>query len=198
MFRKKQKLTCPYCGREVKEEWAFCPYCGSPLREISPFDAFEKLIEKEFEKFDKMFGIGFPRLKLTPGFSGISITVTSTGAKPKVEVKTYGDFKKLEPEIKKRIGVEQGVKEIAVEEAPPKVTEEPEAKVKHLGLKDVVEIDLPGVKSLEDIQIKELEQSIEVKARAGDKLYFKLLPISPGRSLRKKFSDGKLVLEIER
>ena len=193
MFRKKKKLTCPYCGREVQPEWNYCPYCGHPLKQVSPFGKFEEAIEKEFERFDKLFGFKLPRIKFGPS-GGISITITSgTDIQPKVKVKTYGDYRKHEP--KQKLGV--GVKEVPIVN-PPKVTEEPKSRVKHLGLKDVIEINLPDVKSAKDIQIRELEQSIEVKARAGDKLYFKLLPVLPGRILHKKFSKGKLVIEIER
>jgi len=48
-----------------------------------------------------------PRIKISsPGVSGISITIHSgTGMKPRIEVKTYGDYKKLEPEIKRRLGI---------------------------------------------------------------------------------------------
>ena len=197
MFRKKKKLTCPYCGKEVKPEWKYCPYCGHPLKQVSPFDRFEETIEKEFERFDKLFGFKLPRIKFGPS-GGISITITSgTGIQPKVKVKTYGDYREVEPRLKQKLGV-GGVKEVPIEANPPKVTEEPKSRVKHLRLKDIVEIELPDVKSAKDIQIRELEQSIEVKARAGDKVYFKLLPVPPGRSLHKKFSKGRLVIEIER
>ncbi|MEM5815661.1 MAG: zinc ribbon domain-containing protein, partial [Candidatus Aenigmatarchaeota archaeon] len=112
MFGKKEK--CPRCGEEINKDWNYCPFCGYPLKKeyrreeefksIFGFDEFDRLIEKELKEFDKLFKMDFkiPRIKIPEegGFSGISITIHSgTGIKPKIEVKTYGDMKKYEPEI---------------------------------------------------------------------------------------------------
>jgi len=215
MFKKKK---CPRCGREVKDEWDFCPYCGYPLKEkyrveekffeeFDDFGSFEKVferMEKEFEEMFKMPIFKIPRIKISsPGVSGISITIHSgTGMKPRIEVKTYGDYKKLEPEIKKRLGIKVPVEEAEeseekeVEYEPPKTTEEPEAKVSKEGKKTIIEIKLPDVEREEDIEVKRFEQSIEIRARAKDKLYFKLLPIT-GEIINKSFKDGVLKIEIE-
>ena len=214
MFRKKK---CSRCNKEVKEEWEFCPYCGYPLKEkyrseetfFEDFEDFDRIVERmerEFEEMFKMPTFKIPRIKISsPGFSGISITIHSgTGMKPKVEVKTYGDYKKLEPEIKRRLGVNVPIEEVDEEEKergeeykPPKTTEEPEAKVIREGNRTIIEIKLPDVEREEDINVKKLEQSIEIRARAKDKLYFKLLPIS-GEIVGKSFKDGVLKIEIER
>jgi HSP20 family molecular chaperone IbpA len=213
MFRKKK---CPRCGKEVKEDWEFCPYCGYPLKEkyrteerfFEEFEDFDRIVEKmerEFEEMFKMPTFRIPRIKIpSPGFSGISISVHSgTGMKPKVEVKTYGEYKKLEPEIKRRLGVKVPIEEVEEEEEkkieykPPKTTEEPEAKVSREGNKTIIEIKLPDVEKEEDINVKKLEQSIEIRARAKDKLYFKLLPLT-GEIVGKSFKDGVLKIEIER
>jgi len=175
MIKKKR---CPNCGREIKSGWNFCPYCGYPLRkEFDPFRDIEKQMEGTF-------GIKIPRIELTP--KGIKITVTSTPNTYKKPVK-YKVIKPVEADTSPKISFE-GIKE----------TIEPKTEVKHLGYKDVIEIHLPGVKSMRDIQITQLEQSIEIKARVGDKLYFKLLPIPPGNAIKKSFSKGKLRIEIVR
>jgi HSP20 family molecular chaperone IbpA len=214
MFRKRK---CPRCDKEIKEDWEFCPYCGYPLKdkykseekffeEIEEFESFDKIferMEKEFEEMLKMPVFRIPRIKLSsPGFSGISITIHGgTGVKPKIEVKTYGEYKKLEPEIKKRLGIKVPIEEVEEEREteykPPKITEEPEAKVRREGNKTIIEIKLPDVMKEEDIEVKRLEQSIEIRARAKDKLYFKLLPIV-GEIVNKSFKDGVLKIEIER
>ncbi|MEM2772259.1 MAG: hypothetical protein QXR88_00180, partial [Candidatus Pacearchaeota archaeon] len=56
--------------------------------------------------------------------------------------------------------------------------EEAKYKIKRLGNVIIYEINLPGVKSLDDIEIKKLENSIEIKAIGKDKVYFKLIPIN--------------------
>lgn len=214
MFKKKKK--CPNCGRPVQEDWEFCPYCGYPLKEkygsvnleekfeeefgFEDIDKLVNRIEKEFEEFLRVPAFRIPKIKFSePKFSGISITVhTATGMKPKIEIRTYGDYKKLEPEIKKKLGVKVPVEEEEYEReeyAPPKITEEPEAKVSKENGKTIIEIKLPDVEKEEDIQIKKLEQSIEIRAKAKDKLYFKLIPIS-GNIINKKFEKGTLKIEI--
>jgi len=209
MFERKR---CPNCGEKVKDEWEFCPICGERLEEkergFRVFDIFED-IDKEFERIDKMFGFEFPRIKFKPEIKGggISITIHSvSGREPKIEVKTSGDYKKLEPEIKRRLGIKPAVEEVeeVTEEyrkkkvRVPKVTEEPEARIEKIGNKQIIKIKLPDVKE-EDIEVKKLEQSIEVKAFAGDKAYFKLIPISPNAYIvKKEFKNGVLNIEVER
>jgi len=48
-------------------------------------------------------------------------------------------------------------------------------KFRREGNKTIIEIKLPDVEREEDIDVKRLEQSIEIRARAKDKLYFKLV-----------------------
>jgi len=215
MFKKKK---CPKCEKEVKEDWEFCPYCGYTLkekyREERFFEEFESFgdfnriferIEREFEEMFKMPVFRIPRIKFSsPGVSGISITIHSgTGMKPKIEVKTYGDYKKFEPEIKKRLGVRVPVEEVEEEkqrvEREVKVTEEAETEVKTLGNKLIISVKLPGVKSEDDIEIKRLEESLEIKAFAGDKAYFTLIPLPANATIvKREFKNGVLKIEVEK
>jgi len=221
MFGKKK---CPNCGEGVKEDWDFCPHCGEEIEEeieiekprekewTSPFGSIFGDIDKEFERIDKIFGFDsfkLPTFKMKPGMKGggISITVQSgTGMEPKVEVKTSGEYKKLEPELKRKLGVKPAIEEVGEEKVEkkkrevklPKVTEEPETEIQTIGNKQIISIKLPDVKNEDDIEIKKLEQSIEVKALAGDKAYFKLIPVSRDVTISKKFKRGVLKIEIER
>lgn len=155
-------------------------------------------IEKEFERVDKMFTLekDIEKPKIRGG--SLHITVQSgTGMEPKIEIKTTGDYKTLEPEIKKKLGISE-IKEIEEKPRKVKITEEPETKKIVEKGKTIIKIELPGVKSEDDIEIKRFEQSIEVKAFAGDKAYFKLIPIPENATINKKFKDGILEIEIER
>jgi hypothetical protein len=74
--------------------------------------------------------------------------------------------------------------------------EEPLTDMRRLSDKIVYEILIPGVKSLKDISINKLENSIEIKAVSKDRAYFKIIPINlgiKGYNLLK----GKLVLELD-
>jgi len=210
MFEKKR---CPNCGEKVKDDWSFCPYCGEELevreKALTPFgDIFED-IEKEFERMDKMFGLPsfkFSGLKSKPlKGGGISITIRSgTGMEPKVEIKTSGDYKKIEPELKRKFGVKPAIEEVEEEEKPKverkaKVTEEAETEVKTLGSKQIISVKLPDVESEDDIEIKRLEQSMEIKAFAGDKAYFTLVPLPANAAIvKKEFKNGVLRIEVEK
>ncbi len=198
----KRKIKCHYCKREVEEKWNYCPYCGEELKErFGLFEEFIEDVEKDIERMDKEFSkfLAIPRIKFKPLGGGISITIHSaTGKTPKIEVKTFGEYKHLEPEIKKRFGIKEPIREVEETVKVPKITEEPEAEIKNLGNKQLISIKLPNVKE-KDIEVRKLEQSIEIKAISGDKAYFKLIPIPSGSEIiKKEFKDNVLRIEIER
>lgn len=157
-----------------------------------------------------MFGprfFKFPKIDMkSPSRSGgVNITIRSgTGMEPKIDVKTTGEYKKLEPDIKRKLGIRKGVSEVEEEpekvkprRKPPKITEEPETNIKRKGNKISIKIKLPDVKDSKDIEIRKLKQSLEVKAFAGDKAYFKLIPVNPNLQIYdRNFEDGILNIEI--
>ena len=204
MFELKR---CKRCGKGLKKEWKFCPSCGESIEYRRPYRDISEDIEQEFEKIDKMFGpifVRFPKLDMESPFKrgGISITIRSgTGKRPKVHVKTSGQYKKLEPRIRRRLGV-GGVEEVKEEKRKiriPKITEEPETKIEKRGNEEMITIKLPDVKNLDNIEIRKLGQSIEIKAFAGDKAYFKLIPIRPNAQISdRSFKNGVLKIQVVR
>ena len=97
----------------------------------------------------------------------------------------------------------EGVEEVETEKIEekkvkvPKITEEPETKIERKGNVETITIKLPDVKNPEDINVRKLEQSIEVKAFVGDKAYFKLIPVKPNsRIISQKFENGILRIEL--
>lgn len=176
-----EKRFCTNCGKRIKSEWKYCPYCGKRRAHTEmTFESVSDALDKEFERIDKMFdSFNFPKV------GGIHITIQS-GPIPKVRIKTHDEDKKAEPKTER---IKQEIK-------IPKVTEEPETEIQKTKDKQIIFIKLPDVKSEDDIEIKKLEQSVEVRAFAGDKAYFKLIPISHRSDINKKFKDGMLILEI--
>ena len=207
MFGSKK---CKNCGKKTKDEWKFCPQCGEEISnefEARPFESIFNNIDDEFERIDKEISsdfFRFPRLdtKMPKGISWINIVISSgTGREPKIEVKTSGGYKHLEPEIKRKLGIKQAIKD--VEEKPrqkqAKVTEEPETEIKTVGGKQVIQIKLPETKNIGDIEVRKLEQSIEIKAFTKNKTYFKLIPIPLNSNiLSKEFQNNILRIEIGR
>ena len=177
---------CKSCGEKVKADWVICPYCTSPLKEIKTKDVFQE-VDKEFREIDKMMEMKVPRFMLKPPLKakGVSITITSDNTSPpKINVQAYGQPKHVHHHYDQ--------KPLRV----PKVTEEPETKIQKSQNKQIITLNLPDVKSLEDIEFKQLSQSIEIKAFAGDKAYFKLIPIPTNASVNNEFKDGVLKIEI--
>jgi len=215
-------MRCRKCGSELNEKWKFCPRCGSILSRDLFADVFSRM-EKELKEMDKIFERDFEVFDLSPFFRkpnrgrGFSIKITqSSGQDPKFSVKTFGDVdrKEIEEEVK-RMGfrerpglIKNRVRETGGYEKPEaegrdfsiseaKTTEEPKTHVKRTGYRIVAEIELPGVRDQNDIEVKSLENSIEVKAKAGDKAYFKILTKPPQTSIvSKSFKKGILYLEL--
>lgn len=202
------------CGSEIKKDWKFCPVCGRKLKRFFDFPNFGGLfknIEEQFLKMDKLFStklfsddmFKFPDFKemreeipKVKG-GGISVNITNVNGKPTMKVQTFGDFKKLEPGIKKGIGFKaEEERKVNVKRKAPKVTKEPESEMKRQGNLLYFKIKLPEVRSLGDIDVIKLAESIEVRAYAGDKAYFKLFKI-PGEAklVGKRFNNN--VLEIQ-
>jgi|GEM_PF-615338 len=165
------------------------------------------------------------RIMGKPNARGFTIRIHRTNNnEPKVDVKTFGNVddeavqKQLGEQLK-RMGISQQTRpvqpmkpSVAVQpqqtttqskqtERPkfpePKITEEPKTNVKRVDSHVLVDMDITGVKSEEDIDINELESSVEVRAMAGDKTYFKILTKPERFKLSKKdFKNGKLHLEF--
>lgn len=72
---------------------------------------------------------------------------------------------------------------------------QPETNVRRFSNKVVYEIEVPGVESIKDISINQMENSIEIKAVSKKNAYEKIIPI--GLPISKYgLSNGKLVLEL--
>ena len=212
MFSKK----CARCGKRIKKGFSYCPNCGYAVREqddekdyglLGKNDDFEDLgiklpmglnmvfktlikeLDKQFKDLDRQTRQSKADFK--PIKNGFSISINS-GINPSIKLNKMGkemhvknvkknNMKKREQRFKKMIGLPR---------------EEAETKVRRLSNKIVYEIELPGVKSINDIIINKLENSIEVKALAKNKVLVKLLPISlPIVSY--KLDKETLILELK-
>ncbi len=175
-----------------------------------------KEMDKQFKALDKEIGkemhektrkeVKKPK---QPGKSrfdkgGISINISSKNGVPTIKVKSFGNMpgvKNMENQIEKQAGKKEKkmpVKKISKEKAKKIAKlprEEAESKVRRVGDRVIYEIEVPGVKNMEDIFINKLENSIEIKAFSKDKAYFKFLPVSLSL-LNYKLEKEKLILEL--
>jgi len=193
-------MKCENCDADMDKKWSFCSVCGFKIAKTKIFEDIFSRIKKEFfspkeynqlEKDVEARDIS-PFFK-KPNGGGFSIKIYRSGGKqPQVQVKTFGGINKerIENAVYNQLGMkETGVenirnraKEIQKEEKRDNIrsgilksAEEPKTKIKSLGNRVVVDIELPGVKSIGEVRINELENSVEVKAIIGDKAFFKIL-----------------------
>jgi len=193
MFEKK---VCRSCREKIKDSWDFCPYCGRRISKTR--DGFFGDIDREFERMDKLFEDSKPsvfRIKPVIKGTGITITVhTGRDMEPKINVRRLGGHRKIEPQMN-RLAVGPAGSESA---RSGHLAEEPKTEIKRSGNRQSVIIHLPDVKDERDVEIKILEQSIEVRAYSKDKSYFKLIPIQRASYVNKEFRNGILRLDIEK
>ena len=212
-------VQCQNCSSKVEKSWEFCPSCGEALRVEEQRDLFSEIFEKfgqEFADMNKMFQSQMEVFDLTPMFKkskvaqqggGFTINIISSGDKPpQVSVHTFGDVddKKIKQQVYSQLSHQQE-KPFEIEEGAQKTvrnksygpTEEPKTKVEKAGQKVLVEMELPEVKKEADIEINELESSVEVKAVSDKKAFFKILKKPENRRIVKTgFNKGVLKLEF--
>ncbi len=217
---------CPKCGFRFRES-EFFRFDDIFERVQKQMDQMSKMFERDFEVFDlSPIFREKPVSRKTKGFRITMSSGTGREPKVSVQT-FGDDKDELKKEIFEQLGVdkvrEKPVKPeekreerrfripqlIKTSEKPaekverkkelciPATTEEPKTCVRRLDSKVVVDIEIPGVKSQENVDVRELENSVEVKALAGDKAYFKILTKpSQFRLTDKRFEKGKLHLEF--
>jgi HSP20 family molecular chaperone IbpA len=213
---------CPHCGQ--RQDGFYSNFGSVFSRVFKEMEEMKKEMNKEFEAFDlspffkPLTREDMERMQGRPLKKGFSIRIfRSNQQQPKVVVKTFGDMDrdKIKQEIYGQMGGKkagesrarvvfpgisppsEGERQHKLHLKVPETTEEPKMQVRRTDSKVVVELDMPGVESMGMIDIRELESSIEVKAAAEKKAYFKILT-KPAqyRLAGKRFENGRLFLEF--
>lgn len=222
MFKKKK---CLNCKNQISDKYDFCPYCGTSVSKNSKssqdfgmlgkndlfknnniklpmgfntiFNTLVKSLGKELNKELTDMNKQIKKSAKNPGVkkSGVSIRISTSGNKPpEIKIDSFGDNKPKKKKLVKEIPQKKmSLKNIKKIKDLPKA--EPITNIKRFGDKVVYEIDIPGVKTTEDISIMKFENSIEIKALTKDKAYVKLIPINLPIT-NYQLSKGKLILEL--
>lgn len=213
MFNKKE---CFKCQKKINNNYEFCPYCGNNFNQKSGEDW--GMLGKDDVKNESN---GFPNF-LSGGLGGKMLGKMIGSAMmmlekelsrevknpqfPKSNVELFINGKRINPEniqvMKKPMN---GKKEV---HAFPKMSEdkmkkfanlpkkEPLTNIRRFSNKIIYEIIMPEVKTMDDILVNKLENSIEIKAFAKDKVYAKSISLN-FPLIDYSFSKGKLILELE-
>ena len=211
MFKKKE---CNNCKRKLSDDYDFCPYCGNPVNESRKKDwgmlGRDDSIPSNFNEFPKGFNAMFNFLakNLAKQFSdaekvsdnpdqavkrsGIKIDISTSGNNaPKIRIGRIGEPQKEKKKILLPVFSKEKLGEFL--NTPRK---EPETNVRRFSKRIIYEIELPDVKSLGDISIMKLENSIEIRAIAKGMSYLKIIPINfPITDYG--FSEGRLTIELK-
>jgi len=206
---------CKKCGEKVKDKYRFCPFCGNSMQTGHNQD-WGMLGKEDIEEND------FFSDSLFRGISGNMLNKMLGGAMKMLEKEMKREMERTTPQPRTSVrlminGQEinlnnpkkpkeetQKTKKIPVKnfskenlkkfsELPKK---EPKTSIKRFSDKIIYEIEMPGVKSINDIFMNQLENSIEIKALSKEQAYYKLIPISLP-VMDYELSEGKLVLELE-
>lgn len=195
-------MMCKNCNKEIGNvEWNYCPFCGNKL--LKPFyavgmeDVADKiLLGVQKRLINTMFSLVADSLReghvqqghgQGRGFTVRVVAGNSRGAGQQ--------------------GAKQAPKKAVTDHAVclksnrpvPDETVEPRVKIKKLEDKLQIDVALPQVKSMEDVDVLEFENSCEVRAYVGKKLYFKIIEVPTNFSLaRKNLLKETLALEFSK
>ena len=206
---------CPYCGFSFKEQDEKnygmlgrddIDFSGMgmkmPFGFNKIFSSLLKQIDKQFQQLDKEIGKDSKKPGIKPGIKskGFSISISSgTGKEPEIKVSGFGPGVKV---IRKPISEKPARirKSFISDEKAKKLAklprQEAETQVRRLSSKIIYEISMPGVRSIKDVIINKLENSIEIKAFSKDKVYVKLIPLNLP-ILDYQLKKEKLILELK-
>jgi len=160
-------MRCKRCKKELKKEWKYCPFCGEQTGFRFKFPKLlpERNIEKEMEEM--LGALGFPNIK--------------------IRFQNYGG------QLRQKTA--QKVRENRKTETSRKVTTivEPKTKIRYTPNEIYISIMLPDVSSIEDIKVKKLEESLEIRAYVKNKMYFKVVPVNKNSRLMRENFENKIL-----
>ncbi len=208
MLKRKK---CNVCGESVKASQNFCPNCGTQLKDfkdkwgmlgkedaLTPMEKpgiiesignklINKMVSSTFKMLEKEMSRGMPE--------GNKIPV------PQGKMRLMINGKEVFPEEKKSSKKDPDVKFLPINFSDENLEKwkkikkkEPKSKLKRVDNKIEYEVEVPGVKSIKDISIIKLENSLEVKAVSEKTGYLKRIQIDLPL---KKYSLVKGILTLE-
>lgn len=210
MFGKKE---CKTCGEKISKKHKFCPLCGNPQNKKAKKEDFGMLGKNDEDEFENAYNSMFG------GIGGKMMNKMFESAVRMLEKEMQKEVSRKNPEP--RTNFQLFINGKRIDASPQKITrekignnakgmylpqktlkkfselpkKEPSTNVRRFSDKVVYEINIPGVKTEDDISITKLENSIEIKAVAKDKAYQKIIPVNlPVTDYN--LSKGKLVLEL--
>lgn len=212
---------CKQCEKKISKKYTYCPHCGfcqkNKVSELFqpaldnlgfPFSFLFKKLTKDLEK--QLSNLDLPQepptldsdqenFNVTNGFPGgtmgISINIDNKNGQPVIRIGSMDKNKRALPAKRKMLIKNPEISPEKAEKISNLPKAEPETRVTRLTNRLIYEIKLPGV-TKENIIIRKLENSIEIKAFSEEKVYTKLIPLSLP-VINSNLKEGKLTLELK-
>jgi len=176
---------CTYCGYKLDKKWNYCPHCGKQVdKRVTMFS----LLKRQMDIIRNLMLGDEYRPNVQRSRNAITIRIDSRGfGEPHIHVLSKPFRTEQNEPYQTRKQRRRLVGKII----------EPEVNVKRLAKEMIITIPLPGVKSEKDIELNRLENSIELRAFAGDRGYFKILNIPKSHKLiERSLNNSKLNLRF--
>lgn len=190
--------NCPSCNKKIKKNFEFCPYCSYNLRKEHNPEDYGILGKNDL---DAMPNLGNPfldkvltsTLKMLEKQMKNMPDLDQQRPQPKrpnnLNVQFFVNGKKVTPTSKTtqshtkkcshaHCQHQKLIPKDKLEKFSKLPKEEPISKIRRLSGKVIYELETPGVENIEDVLVNQLENSIEIKALAKEKVYAKNLNIS--------------------
>ncbi len=174
---------CPVCGTRLEKAGPSCSNCGTDLRGFIPGyggdfrEQLERvmrdLVEQNEETLRKM-AEKMARGELSPG--GMFFSVEIRDGKPIIKSGSLEEFQK----IMENSPLPSFLKEMMRRHNYTMEFREVEARVREKKGEKEVYVSMPGVRTIDDVEINKREDNLEIAGKTAKTVYFTQVSLSPG------------------
>jgi len=190
---------CPFCGKKLEKNEAFCNNCRADLRPFilmpSPQE-IERELRKVMEQFSSNQTFGFN----PPPARGFYISVTMSGdKKPVIKTGKIEDLSKVLKDLPIPDFVKKSLNlEITPEESANLEFVEAVVETQKYGSKEIITVLMPGVESMENVEIARRGESLEITGKSSSRIYFAEVDISGKAVVESSLKGGELRITLEK
>ncbi len=217
-------MNCPNCNSEIENNWKYCASCGANITIDTESDTIMNYSTRDRTMAKNSSSREFKDEELVERMAkeiGVSILASLGGVQTRgMEIRVINPRNHAlrqafpdKPEnreyqnrqscaFRQETGFKAQEKGHAIEctrkqEAASKPVFEPKIDITRLPGKIAVDAELPEVVSSNNVSTTLLGESMEIRAIAPEKMYFKIVPVPRRmRIIRSAFLEGKLRVEL--
>ena len=185
---------CSHCNGSLKDDYDFCPFCGNNSKSAFDKEDYGFLGKNDFAPTGLPFGEPFVDKLFSNAMRLFERQMKSLQKelirdahiqkkmpRNQLNVQCYVNGKrgfpdKKEPEEKIAVPAHSAQEKFVHSAHLPR--KEASAKLRRYSDKLVYELTVPGVKSVEDVLVNQLENSVEIKALSDEAVYTKQLQVN--------------------